>query len=290
VSTPKLDGSEREEAHALIFDSTAKHGGIRTRLRGTTVAGGVRRGVAALAAAGTPRARGGPRCRRCGRAGRRAGSSGAAHGVTTPPGRIGRPHRDPPLPGRGSEGAARRAAPPRRRDTMAHHGVRRRPLPRRATGDRSCTGPLLDDQVRVAQVRGEAERTAAVQNRDRRRRHPLHPRALPARRGAAADHDARLARLHRRAARDGRAAHRPHHARRPRPGRVRPRAAVDSRLRLLEPADRARLGDEPHRTRLGGAHAAPRLHPLRPPGRRRRRGHHRQPGPPGAGGGCSAST
>ena len=45
-----------------------------------------------------------------------------------------------------------------------------------------------------------------------------------------------------RAARDGRPAHRPDRTRRPRRGRVRPRAAVHSRVRLLGRADRARLG------------------------------------------------
>ena len=52
-------------------------------------------------------------------------------------------------------------------------------------------------------------------------------------------------------------------------GRVRPRAAVHSRLRLLRRADRARLGSQPHRAGVGRAHAAPRLHPVRRPGRRR---------------------
>ena len=41
-------------------------------------------------------------------------------------------------------------------------------------------------------------------------------------------------------------------------------------LRLLGRAGRARLGRRPHRARVGGADAPPRLHPLRRPGRRRR--------------------
>ena len=45
---------------------------------------------------------------------------------------------------------------------------------------------------------GEAERLAAVHDRDRRARHPLHPRQVAARGRAAADHHARLARLDRR--------------------------------------------------------------------------------------------
>ena len=39
---------------------------------------------------------------------------------------------------------------------------------------------LLDDRVRLAQVRGEAERAAAVHDRDRRGRDPLHPRQVAA--------------------------------------------------------------------------------------------------------------
>ena len=50
-------------------------------------------------------------------------------------------------------------------------------------------------------------------------------------------------------------------------GRLRPRAAVLARLRLLGRADRARLERRPHRPRLGGADAPPRLRPLRRPGR-----------------------
>ena len=130
-------------------------------------------------------------------------------------------------------------------------------------------------------VRGEAERAAAVQDRDRRGGHPLHPREVAARGRAAADHDARLARLGHRAARGRRPAHRPDRARRTRRGRVRPRAAVPARLRLLRRAGRDRLGPRPRRAGLGGADAPPRLHPLRRPGRRPGRRGHRRDGPPG---------
>ena len=102
--------------------------------------------------------------------------------------------------------------------------------------------PLLDDRVRLARVRGATERAAAVHDRDRRRGHPLHPRAVAARGRAAADHDARLARLGRRAARDRRPAHRPDRARRRRRGRVPPGAAVAARLRLLGRAERSSAG------------------------------------------------
>ena len=95
-------------------------------------------------------------------------------------------------------------------------------------------------------------------------------------RRVAADHDARLARLGHRAARDRRPADRPDRARRTRRGRVPPGAAVPARLRLLRRADRARLGRRPRRAGLGGADEPPRLHPLRRPGRRRGRPRHRR--------------
>ena len=110
--------------------------------------------------------------------------------------------------------------------------------------------------------------------------HFIHVKSPHAERPAA-DHDARLARLGDRAARGHRPAHRPDRARRTRRGRVRPRAAIPARLRLLRRAGRGRLGPRPHRARLGGADAPPRLHPLRRAGRRRRRRRHRRDGPPG---------
>ena len=129
--------------------------------------------------------------------------------------------------------------------------------------------------------RGEAERAPAVHHRDRRGGDPLHPRQVAARERAAADHDARLARLGHRAARDRRPADRPDRARRHPRGRLPPGAAVLARLRLLGRAGRARLGRRPHRTRVGGADAPPRLHPLRRPGRRRGCPRHGPDGPPG---------
>ena len=84
----------------------------------------------------------------------------------------------------------------------------------RAAGDDAGARPLLDDRARLAQGRGDAERAPAVHDRDRRGGHPLHPRQVAARERAAADHDARLARLGHRAARDRRPADRPDRARR----------------------------------------------------------------------------
>ena len=166
----------------------------------------------------------------------------------------------------------RRAGPPRSWSQIAR---------RACSWDAAGARALLGDRLRLAQGRGEAQRAAAVHDRDRRRRHPLHPRELAARERVAADHDPRLARLGHRAARDRRPAHRSDRARRTRRGRLRPRAAVHSRLRLLRRADRPRLGPGPRRARMGGADASARLHPLRRPGRRRRCLHHRRDGPPG---------
>ena len=127
----------------------------------------------------------------------------------------------------------------------------------------------------------ETERAAAVHDRDRRGRDPLHPRQVAARERVAADHDPRLARLGHRAARHHRPPDRPDRARRHPRGRVPPGAAVLAWLRLLGRADRARLGVRPHRTRVGGADASPRLQPLCRPGRRRGCPRHGLDGPPG---------
>ena len=112
--------------------------------------------------------------------------------------------------------------------------------------------------------------------------HFIHVKS-PSRGRFAADHHARLARLGHRDAGGRRPAHRPHRARRERRGRLRPRAAVPARLRLLRRAEGDRLGPRPDGAGLGGADESPRLHPLRRPGRRRGRRRHRRDGPPGAG-------
>ena len=61
------------------------------------------------------------------------------------------------------------------------------------------------DRLRLAQVRSEAERPAAVRDDDRRRRHPLHPRSLEASERVAGHRHARLAGLGHRADEDHRA-------------------------------------------------------------------------------------
>ncbi len=92
-------------------------------------------------------------------------------------------------------------------------GPRRRPSPTSRKGCRSRpsgAGPLLGDRVRLAQGRSEAEGAAAVHHRDRWAGHPLHSRALEARRRVAAGRLARLARLDHRAAQDHRPADQSH--------------------------------------------------------------------------------
>src|SRR4051794_14059495 len=191
-------------------------------------------------------------------------------------------HSDPPIHDRDSRVGARGPACSHRGHAVAKQGARRRSVAGRAAGDAAGARALLDDRLRLAQVRGEAQRAAAVHDRDRRGRDPLHPRAVQARGRHAAGHDARLARLGHRAARDDRPADRPDRSRRHPRGRIPPGAAVDTRLRLLERADRAGLGRRPHRTRVCGADAPTRLHALRRSGRRRRRVRHRRDGPPSA--------
>ena len=190
-------------------------------------------------------------------------------------------NRNPSLPGRHARRGDHRPPAPHRRDALARQGARRRPVAGRAAGDDAGAGALLGGRVRLARVRGDTERAAAVQDRDRRGGHPLHPREVAAPGRAAADHDARLARLGHRVVRGRRPAHRPDRARRLRRGCVRPRGAVPARLRFFRRAGRDRLERRPHRAGVGGADAPPRLHPLRRPGRRRGRLGHRRDGPPG---------
>ena len=160
-------------------------------------------------------------------------------------------HRDPPVPRPDPGRRPGRPSPPHRSDALADEGARRRSLPGRAACGAPGARPLLGGGVRVRAGRREAERAAAVHDGDRRRRCPLHPCEVAARRRAAADHDARLARLRDRAARLRRAADRPDRLRRRRRRRVPPRAALPARLRLLRRADRARLGRRPHRPKPG---------------------------------------
>ena len=125
-------------------------------------------------------------------------------------------------------------------------------------------------------ARGAPQRASPVPHRDRRARHPLPPRPLAPRRRAAAGHHPRLAGLDRRVPQGHRAAHRPDRPRR----RRRPTRSTSSCPSLpgfgfSDKPDRARLGRRAHRRRVGDADGAPRLRPLRRPGRRLGLGGHR---------------
>ena len=119
---------------------------------------------------------------------------------------------DPPVHDRDPRGGPRGPACPHRGHALAREGGRRGCLAGRAAGDDPGARALLGDRVRLAQVRGEAQRLPAVHHRDRRAGHPLRPRSLQARGRAAADRLPRMAGLVRRADEDRRSAHRPDRA------------------------------------------------------------------------------
>ena len=149
---------------------------------------------------------------------------------------------------------------------------------RRATRHDAETHPVLGNGIRLEQVRGASEGAAAFHHRDRRPRHPLHPREIQASGCAAGHHHARLARFGHRAAEDHRSAHQPHGAWRNRSRCVRRGDPVDAGLRLFRQADRDRLGSGAHRAGVDRADEAPRLRPVCRAGRRLGRAHHRTDG------------
>ena len=192
--------------------------------------------------------------------------------------------RDSPVSGGLFGGGADRAAQARNRDPVARARDGQRRLAGRAARDDAGARALLGDRLRLAQVRGETERPAELHHRDRRAGHPFHSRPLPARGRAAADRHPRVARLDHRAAEDHRAAHRSHGARRERIRRLPSGDSLAAGPRVLRQADDHRLGSRPHRTRLGRADEAARIHPVRRPGRRLGRGGHADDGCPGGSG------
>ena len=165
-------------------------------------------------------------------------------------------------------GRDRRAAPARGGDALARPRDGRQPVARRTTRQAQAAGRLLGHRLRLAQGRGQPERPAAVHDRDRRPRHPLHPHQVEASERAARHHDPWLAGLRPRIPQGDRPAHRPDRSWRQRRGRFRRGHPVDARLRLLRQADRRRLGTRAYRAGLGRADEAPRIHALRRPGRR----------------------
>ena len=140
--------------------------------------------------------------------------------------------------------------------------------PGREARDGPEARPLLGDAIRLAQGGGAAQRRAELPHRDRRSRHPFHPRALEARECLARPRLARLAGLHRRAAQAHRAAHQSDGAWWNCCRRLSRGDSVDAGLRLLGQADRDWLGARAHRACLGRAHEAARLHELCGAGRR----------------------
>ena len=138
------------------------------------------------------------------------------------------------------------------------------------------------DRVRLAQVRGETERPAAVHHRDRRAGHSFHSRPFKTRKCVAADRYARMARLDHRTVEDHRSADQSHRTRRKCIRRVPYRDSVDARLRFFRQAGHDRVGPRPHCACLDRADEAPRLQQIR--GARRRLGcsHHRADGRAGA--------
>src|SRR2546430_11868130 len=62
-------------------------------------------------------------------------------------------NRSPSLPRRHARRSARRAAPPHRRDALAQQGARLRSVAGRAAVDAAGARALLDDRLRLAQVR-----------------------------------------------------------------------------------------------------------------------------------------
>jgi hypothetical protein len=165
-----------------------------------------------------------------------------------------------------------------RRHALAREGARRRSVAGRAAGHGPGARALLADGLRMAQVRGEVERRAALHHRDRRAGHPLRPRSLEARGRAAAHRHPRMARLGDRADEDRRSAHQSDGAWRERVGRLPSGDSVEAGLRVLGQAGHDRVGPGPHRECLGGADEAPRLHAVRGAGRRLGCGHYRGDG------------
>ncbi len=180
-------------------------------------------------------------------------------------------------------GRPRRPAGPYFGHPLARARTGHRRLPGRTAGHDAGPGPVLGGGLRLAPVRGPAERPAALHHRDRRARHPFPARPFPARGRAATDCHARVARLDHRAAEDHRAPHQPDGPRRECAGRVPPGDPLAAGSRVLGQADRHRLGPGPDRAGLGRADGAPRVHPVRGPGRRLGRGRHPGHGHPGPG-------
>ena len=171
-------------------------------------------------------------------------------------------------------GPHRSQDPPRddtlpRRDRRVGLGLRHQPRVHERTRG------VLADEVRLAGPGTAAQSDAAVQDEHRRARHPLRPPALAGPGRHAAGADARVAWLHLRVHQGHRPADRPGSTRRAGERRLSRRRHLAAGVRLLRAARRARLQPRAHGRHHRHAHGAPRLHPLRHPGRRL--GRHHQP-------------
>ena len=118
------------------------------------------------------------------------------------------------VPGRGPRGRPGGPARAPRADAVAAAGHRPRLVAGHAARRPARDLRVLAHRVRLAPAGGAAERAAPVPHRDRRGRHPLHPRALARAGRDAAGDDPRLARVGAGVPRRDRAAHRPGGARR----------------------------------------------------------------------------
>ena len=104
--------------------------------------------------------------------------------------------------------ARRGHAQTHRGDAVARKRDCRRSIARRAARDDAETRALLGDGLRLAQVRGEAQRAAAIHHNDRWIRHSFHSRSVEGKERVADHHHARLARFDHRADEDHRPADR----------------------------------------------------------------------------------
>ena len=175
--------------------------------------------------------------------------------------------------------------PAHRRHAMARQGNGRRSVAGRAAGRAAGARSLLGRRLRLAQGRSEAERPAAVHDEHRRGGHPLHPRPFASSRmrlplivthgwpGSVIEQLKIIGPLTDPTAHGGSA-----------------EDAFDVVIPSLpgygfsgKPTGTG-LGPRPHRASLGGADEAPRVHPLRRPGRRLGLPHLQRDGAPGAAG------
>src|SRR6266404_1363381 len=207
----------------------------------------------------------------------RGGHHDRKHCCTTSQ-QTGRQGCDSPVSGEFSGNGAYRIAEAHQRNQVAGTGNSHGCNARRAARDYAEPRALLGDRLRLAQVRGETERAAAIHHRDRWARHSFHSRPFKTRKCVAADRYARMARL------DHRSVDQSHGTWRERIGRFPPGDSVDTRLRVFRQADHHRLGPRAHRASMGRAHETPWLHKICGARRRLGCGHHRTNGCAGGSG------